>query len=304
MIALRPRHLLLAALLLSAACDSQPAKPPGAQRSAAAEKEVASLKTRRQVTGVVTAVEEGAYPDFSITIQPVSGGAVSLGRGARMDMMPEAARELKGQRVTAAYDVYDAPMVMDITQAGKSLQGRNAPKHQPDWKQVTGKLGGDNSASGDEPGEITITPAGGTAWKFDYFVTEAELKARGQEVTAWYYIRKTEDLVSITEADTAGGGLTPEQRKAAAQKYTAAVKPRGWKDDELHEVALVRKVTATGGTNYVIAFEFRAGQPLFEFTVNVARLGLTGSPEVLTGEEVFLYYDTDNRVTYLKVPLN
>ncbi|WP_411827832.1 hypothetical protein [Luteolibacter sp. AS25] len=141
-------------------------------------------------SGIVKKVEDAGYPILVITL--------SCGKeGEEMDFILDAEAvgvtetqllEVKdGRAVKFHYTAEKLNNVYDIRIGEKSLFGISTPKVDPDWKAVSGILGGvEEETAGDLPEEITISDKNGEVVKLPVFVTREMVLANGSRVTAYY----------------------------------------------------------------------------------------------------------------------
>lgn len=142
--------------------------------------------------GQVTAVEDGGYPRYIVTIvfhpgQPgfdLNANAEALGLGSG------GLEALKGKTVTVYYTSEDEPDLRDIRLKGASVLGDDAPESVAGLSKISGRLSGAGDVSGgDLPDTITVTTAGGKLMSFEAFISTGMTKADGQEVTVFYDTR-------------------------------------------------------------------------------------------------------------------
>lgn len=172
--------LLAASAALLVAC-APPA--PGADVRAAAEGET-------RIDGAVTQIEDGVYPQFTVTIQPETGAALALYLNAESgaDLNGQEPASFAGQNVIAYYTTTEDLALADLrTASGAALLPADGPAPAADALAITGTLSGAGAVTaGDLPDVITVTDADGIALNFEYYVTPEIVAANGQQVTARY----------------------------------------------------------------------------------------------------------------------
>lgn len=174
------KFLIVASVAFLAACTP---RAPTTQVRAPAEGETL-------IEGAVTLVEDGAYPQFTVTIQPESGAPVALYLDAESgaDLAGQAPGSFAGQSVIAYYTTTEDLALTDLrTAAGVALLPADGPAPAADALTITGVLSGAGAVTAsDLPDVITVTDADGIARNFEYYVTPEIVAANGQQVTARY----------------------------------------------------------------------------------------------------------------------
>ncbi len=191
------RNFMLAATAaLVVACT--PAAPPSADVRAPAEGET-------RIDGAVTQVEDGAYPLFTVTIQPESGAPIALYLNAEggADLNSQQPANFSGQNVIAYYTTTEDLALTDLrTAAGASLLPADTPAPAADAPSITGVLSGAEAVTAsDLPDVITVTDAQGAARSFEYYITEEIVAANGQQVTARYQPGARNEITLLHPAD-------------------------------------------------------------------------------------------------------
>ncbi len=176
------RKFAFAALAaLAVACT-----PPAAQ--APDVRALADGETR--IDGAVTQIEDGGYPQFTVTIQPGTGEPLALYLNAEggADLDGQEPGTFAGQTVIAYYTTADDPLLIALQSAsGAPIVAPDGPALANDDLTLTGVLSGADAVTGsDLPDTVTITDAQGVAHNFEYYITEAMVAANGQQVTARY----------------------------------------------------------------------------------------------------------------------
>lgn len=142
--------------------------------------------------GEVTAVEDGGYPIYVVTIvfhagQPgfdLTANAEALGLGGG------GLEGLKGKMVTVYYTSADEPDLRDIRVKGASVLGADAPTSVAGLSMISGLLSGaDAVTESDLPDEIKVTPPDGKPVIFETYVTPQMVTVNGRQVTIFYDTR-------------------------------------------------------------------------------------------------------------------
>jgi len=154
--------------------------------------------------GKVTAVEDGPYPFYSVTIEfPERNMRQSFtvnveGMRERMDNL----KSLEGKYVTFYYLSELTNNLIDMHFEGTSLEGEYAPEFDASWKKVVGTLSGaETETGGDLPDNISVTDAAGTVYEFEVYISDAYVAANGKEVTAYYDLRGVETITYIQASE-------------------------------------------------------------------------------------------------------
>ncbi len=170
---------------------------PTAQVRAPAEGET-------RIDGAVTQVEDGAYPQFTVTIQPESGAPVALYLNAESgaDLGGQEPGSFAGQDIIAYYTTTEDLALVDLrTAAGATLLPADGPAPTADALSISGTLSGAAAVTaGDLPDVITVTDAGGIARNFEYYVTPEIVAANGQQVTARYQPGERNEITLLHSA--------------------------------------------------------------------------------------------------------
>lgn len=148
--------------------------------------------------GLITAVEDGAYPMFSVTVEfPKANLTQSFSlnvESASVD--PSALYKVIGQYIPFDYTSKLLPNLVEIELNGKHLLGTEA---DASLKKVTGVLSGAESiTASDLPGQVTVSDHAGNQVHFPYYVSPEILIANGKEVTVYYDIR-AENVINSME---------------------------------------------------------------------------------------------------------
>lgn len=148
-------------------------------------------------TGLITAVEDGAYPMYSVTMEfPKAHFTQTFSLNVETPSVDTSALEKAvGQYVTFNYTSALENDLLEMELNGKPiLDGWK----EASLKKVTGILSGaDKVTESDLPGLVTVTDQAGTQFHFDYYVPPEMLAANGKEVTAYYAINPKNKIVSI-----------------------------------------------------------------------------------------------------------
>lgn len=149
-------------------------------------------------TGLITAVEDGAYPMYSVTMEfPKAHLTQTFSLNVESPSVDTSALEKAvGQYVTFNYTSTLENDLLKMELNGKPiLDGWK----DASLKKVTGILSGaDKITESDLPSLVTVTDQAGTQFHFDYYVPPEMLAANGKEVTAYYAISPKNRIVSIT----------------------------------------------------------------------------------------------------------
>ena len=174
--------------------------PPAASLAPATDREPTDEELRE--FGIVTEVEDGPYPFFSITIEfPEREFIQSFSLNVEAIAQDQNDLfELKGKYVTLYYTSDEENMLFDIQQNGASLHP-DEEEVDESWKQITGTLNGATTVSGDLPNDITIKDASGNELPFECYVTDEMIAANGQEVTVYYGIHFSNEITFIKASE-------------------------------------------------------------------------------------------------------
>jgi hypothetical protein len=173
------RNVLIAALAALAIACTPASQEPDVRPLAAGE---------TRVEGAAQ-VEDGGYPQFTVTVQPDSGDPVSLYLNAEgdADLGSEEPGSFSGKTVIAYYTTNEDLHLLDMNSATGAAVLPIGPPPSAEDRTITGTLSGaDAPTSSDLPDIITITDAQGVARQFEYYVTPELVAVNGQQVTARY----------------------------------------------------------------------------------------------------------------------
>lgn len=180
------RIFVLAALALAAACT--PAGP--SVRALAADE--------TSLTGLVSAVEDGGYPRYTVQVTPEGGAPAPfyLDMESGADLSGHEPSVFAGRTALIYYTTEDLPFLLDLrTSEGRSLlydDGRGVPV---EGVSITGVLSGAESVSaGDLPDDITITSDGGVSQSFEFFVDRRIAAANGRTITAYFDLETRREI--------------------------------------------------------------------------------------------------------------
>ena len=149
--------------------------------------------------GVVTEVEDGAYPLFTLYIQ-LDGETEST----PFSLMAEGVSitggslyELAGKAIHFDYVDRESWDLISINSADDEAY---VPETVGDeWRFVIGRLEGAEEVSmGDLPDTLSITTLSGEQFEFDNFVGDTMVELNESDVAAWLAPRSTKDILSIT----------------------------------------------------------------------------------------------------------
>lgn len=151
------------------------------------------------LTGVVTQVEDGGYPRFTVHVTPEGGGEAVvfyLNAESGVDLGGAQPGAFAGRAALIYYTSTELPFLLDIrTTQGRSLlydDGRGIPT---EGASMTGALSGaDSVTAGDLPDEIIITAADDQALAFEFFVDRRIAASNGRQVTAYYDIEVRREI--------------------------------------------------------------------------------------------------------------
>ncbi len=195
---LKPYHFLLLILCLgvSYACNSQQ-KNQSDQGEGTEVREPTEDELRE--IGRVVAIEDGAYPMYSITID-FSRAQMQRSMGFNIEeseLDAQGLMALKGKEVEIYYTSELEHTMVDMVVDCESILGESAPDQLEDGtKELFGILSGAESLSGDLPTEITITASDGGSVSLKEFVFDEMVQANGKEVTV-YYITSGVDMITL-----------------------------------------------------------------------------------------------------------
>lgn len=149
---------------------------------------IAAGETR--VDGVVSLIEAGAYPQYTVTIQPEGGEALPLYLNVEggADLNSQELRSFDTLNVTAYYTTTDDPLLIALQSAsGAAILAPDGAAPVDGLSSITGVLSGADAVTGsDLPDVITVTDAQGAVINFEYYVTPDIVAVNGQQVTARY----------------------------------------------------------------------------------------------------------------------
>jgi hypothetical protein len=158
----------------------------------AAEQDVRALaEGETRLDGVVILVEDGGYPQFTVTVRPDNGGedmTLYLNAESGADLGGQEPSSFADQNVIAYYTTVDNPLLQDMQRPeGQSILPAGGMPAAADSEYVTGTLSGAEAATaGDLPDVVTIADAQGVAHRFELYITESVVAANGQQVRVQY----------------------------------------------------------------------------------------------------------------------
>lgn len=152
------------------------------------------------LTGVVTAVEDGGYPQFTVTLTHEGGEPRTFYLvEPDADLDGASAGDFLNLAAVVYYTSGDDHMISDIRDAaGASLVQEDAQGAAPtDGASITGTLSGAEAiTTSDLPDIITVTDGAGAAVSFEYYVDDRVMAANGQQVTV-HYTTRTRDQITL-----------------------------------------------------------------------------------------------------------
>lgn len=152
----------------------------------------------KSATGLVTQVEDGAYPMFTVyirldseeTVTPfslMSEGAAIV--GARIDQM-------ESRRVNVEYVDLESWELVTIYRMGSEPEDDS--EVNDGWRFVTGRLtGADVISGGDLPDTLSIETSSGETVEFDEFIDQTLVSLNGNDISAWLAPRSYKDIVTL-----------------------------------------------------------------------------------------------------------
>lgn len=201
-------------LLLLGGCHSEmqtreaPGKPPTVENAGPEMSAGPSEGTREpndeeiREFGRIAAIEDGAYPLFSVTVEFPERKMTASFTVDIEDIALDSAQlmALQGQYANIYYIAKTENMLMDLQYNGKSVQGEGAPESAETLEKIAGVLSGaDSVTAGDLPDVISIIDAEGRKLDFDEYITDDVVALNGKVVTASYYTRGSQ-IITYLEA--------------------------------------------------------------------------------------------------------
>ena len=157
-----------------------------------------------QEFGIITEIEDSAYPVFNITVefperQLQAGFYLNI---EAINLQMDELYELRDKYVTIFYTSDEDNNLTDMKLDGKSLFGEEAPEEDYITDNITGILSGAESETmSDLPGKIYITDENDRRFEFEWYVDEMMVKANGKKVTAYYYTRYRNTITHIIPSE-------------------------------------------------------------------------------------------------------
>jgi len=148
-------------------------------------------------TGLIKAVEDGAYPMYSVTIElPKAHLTQTFSLNVEATNIDQTALDKAvGQYVSFDYTSELVPNLIEIELNGKPLLNDNTVDG---LKKVTGTLSGaETVTTSDLPGLVTVTDSAGKQTNFPYYVAPEMMPANGKEVAVYYEVRTENNIVSM-----------------------------------------------------------------------------------------------------------
>ena len=154
--------------------------------------------------GLVTAIEDGPYPFFSVTMAfPERKASASFTVNIE-DIAQDSAQlnALHGRYATIYYIPKMEHMLMDLQYNGASVQEDGAPDPAQALERMTGVLSGaDSVTAGDLPDVVSITDAHGRKLDFEVYITDSMVAVNGKTVTASYYTRGSQVITYLEPSE-------------------------------------------------------------------------------------------------------
>lgn len=150
--------------------------------------------------GLITNIEDGAYPIFTITVEfpernmqhdfYLNIEEISLGMDSLYKLIDKYA--------TIFYIIDEENNLYDLKLEDKSLFGEYAPEEDYSSDKITGILSGaETETTSDLPGKIFVTDENASTIGFDWYIDEMIVKANGKIVTAYYDVSYKEKITQI-----------------------------------------------------------------------------------------------------------
>ncbi len=181
----------LSALVFVAACQPSETAP---ELRALAEEE-------RSVTAQIITVEDGGYPQFTVTVAPNGDAPTNFYLNAEdSDLGGVVPGEFAGKTATIYYINEGKLDLIDMQAGGRSVIPDAPPPEA--GETLTGVLGGASAVTAsDLPDVLTITHATGDVAEFEYYITPEIVALNGQEVTVRYFISDRNRVTLMREAE-------------------------------------------------------------------------------------------------------
>jgi hypothetical protein len=180
-----------AALMFAAACQPNEAAP-----------ELRPLvEEEHSVTAQVVTVEDGGYPQFTVTVAPDGDNSTNFYLNAEdSDLGGANPGDFAGKRATIYYMNEGQLDLVDMQASGRSVIP-DAPAAGAGETLIGVLSGADAPTTSDLPDTLTITHATGDVASFDYYITPEIVALNGQEVTVRYFIsdRNRVTLMRVAE---------------------------------------------------------------------------------------------------------
>ncbi|MCJ8322557.1 MAG: hypothetical protein HRU29_00605 [Rhizobiales bacterium] len=151
-----------------------------------------------QEFGLVTVIEDGAYPMFNLTIEfPERGFSEPF--NLNIEDMPFDSQYLSqadGKYVSFFYTSTLDNSLFEIELAGSFLLGDGTIYQE--WQRLEGVLQDANSATmTDLPDMVNIVDAAGISHNFAVFITPEMVQANGQMVTAYFAVFTNNNITKL-----------------------------------------------------------------------------------------------------------
>lgn len=154
--------------------------------------------------GLITEIEDGPYPFFSVTMAfPERNASASFTVNIE-DIAQDSVQlnALRGRYASIYYIPKMEHMLMDLQYNGASVQEDGAPDPAQALERMTGVLSGaDSVTAGDLPDVVSITDAQGRKIEFEVYVADSMVAVNGKTVTAFYYTRGTQIITYLESSE-------------------------------------------------------------------------------------------------------
>jgi hypothetical protein len=199
--------LMLAGCQPPAPTDAAAPAPEAPQAPAAPQAADALPLGDFKVTGVLTKVEDGAYPMFVLTVD-TGDGKEPLVLNFNNEDVKKTPADLEIGSLTGKRVAIDYTRKTELDLLTMMLDGKDIRHHDPAYPvpvpdlSVTGRLDGVTQVTAsDLPDVLTVTDSAGKAYEFEAYVSEeAIVAANGKTVTVGYDAGVREDVTAIAPA--------------------------------------------------------------------------------------------------------
>lgn len=157
-----------------------------------------------QEYGVISEIEDSAYPVFNITVEfperQMQATFYLNIESISLDM--ESLYKLRGKYATIYYTSDEENDLYDMKLDGNSLFGEYAPEEDYSTNNIVGILSGAEAITmSDLPGKIYVTDKNGRQFLFEWYVDEMMVKANGKTVTAYFSTKYTNKITHIIPSE-------------------------------------------------------------------------------------------------------